>query len=120
MSKGVLFSRFLESLISGLLFKNAWEKSTTKNFHCVSLFCVLSKVFEKLLNNRFVNYLQKCDLLSDFQYGFTGLSINILHVGDKSPMQRGFFNNSAGDLLPTSSFLGGLYNFCIFVIFSLM
>ena len=91
-----------------------------KNFHCVSLFCVLSKVFEKLLNNRFVNYLQKCDLLSDFQYGFTGLSINILHVGDKSPMQRGFFNNSAGDLLPTSSFLGGLYNFCIFVIFSLM
>ena len=52
---------------------------------------------------------------------FTGLSMNILYVGDKLPVQRGFFKNSAGDLLLALGFLGGLYNFCNFVIiFSLM
>ena len=52
---------------------------------------------------------------------FTGLLTNILCAGNKSPLQRGFFTNSAGDLLPTIAFLGGLYNFLNFVIiFSLM
>ena len=51
----------------------------------------------------------------------TCLSINILHAGNKSPVQRGFFANSMGDLLPTLGFLGELYNFCNFVIiFSLI
>ena len=31
---------------------------------------MVSKVFEKLVNNRIVDYLEKCGLLSDFQYGF--------------------------------------------------
>ena len=32
-----------------------------------------------------------------------------------------FFTNSAGDLLPTLEFLGGLYDFCnLVIIFSLM
>ena len=34
--------------------------------------------------------------------------MNILHAGDKSPMQRGFFTNSVGDLLSTLGFVGGL------------
>ena len=46
----------------------------------------------------------------------SGLSMNILRMGDILPVQRGFFNNSAGDLLPALSFLGELYNFCNFVI----
>ena len=47
--------------------------------------------------------------------------MNILHAGDKSPVQRGFFTNSKGDLLPVLELLGGLHNFCNFVIkFSLM
>ena len=46
----------------------------------------------------------------------TGLSMNILHVGDKSPVQRCFFTNSVGDLLPAQVFLGGLDNFSNFVI----
>ena len=53
--------------------------------------------------------------------GDSGLSMNILHVGDKSPVQRGFFANSTGDLLPALEFLGGLYNLWDFVIiFSLI
>ena len=31
---------------------------------------MVSKVFEKLVNNRIADHLDKCGLLSDFQYGF--------------------------------------------------
>ena len=46
------------------------ERSTAKSYHPVSLLSVVSKVFEKLLNNRIVDHLEKCDLSSDFQFGF--------------------------------------------------
>ena len=51
-------------------FKNVGERSTVKNYRPVSLLSVVSKVFEKLVNNRIVDHLEKCDLFSDFQYGF--------------------------------------------------
>ena len=35
------------------------ERSMAKNNHTVSLLLVVSKVFEKLVNNRFLNHLQK-------------------------------------------------------------
>ena len=31
---------------------------------------MVSKVFEKFVNNRIVDHLEKCGLFSDFQYGF--------------------------------------------------
>ena len=52
------------------VFKNVGEKSTTKNYRSVSLLSVVSKVLEKLVNNRIVDHLEKCGLFSDFQYGF--------------------------------------------------
>ena len=52
------------------VFKNIGERSTAKNYHPVSLLSVVSKVFEKLVNNRNVDHLEKCGLFSDFQYGF--------------------------------------------------
>ena len=52
------------------VFKNVWERTTAKNYHPVSLLSVVSKVFEKLVNNRIVDHLEKCGLFSDFQYGF--------------------------------------------------
>ena len=52
------------------VFKNIGERSTAKNCHRVSLLSVVSKVFEKLVNNRIVDHLEKCGLFSDFQYGF--------------------------------------------------
>ena len=41
---------------------------TTSPF--VSLLSVVCKVFEKLVNNRIVDHLEKCDLFSDFQNSF--------------------------------------------------
>ena len=52
------------------VFKNVGETSTAKNYHPVSLLSVVSKVFEKLVNNRIVDHLEKCGLFSDFQHGF--------------------------------------------------
>ena len=53
------------------IFKNVGERSTTKNYHRVSLLSVVSKVFEKPVNNRIVDHLEKCGLFSDLRSGTT-------------------------------------------------
>ena len=50
------------------LFKNVWKRPTAKNYHPVSLLSVVSKVFEKLVNNGIADHLEKCGLFSVFQY----------------------------------------------------
>ena len=52
------------------VFKNVRESSAAKSYCPVSLLSVVSKVFEKLVNNRIADHLEKCGLFSDFQYGF--------------------------------------------------
>ena len=48
----------------------------------VSLLSVVMKVFEKLVNNRIVDHLEKCGLFSDFQLGFksSGSTADLLTV----------------------------------------
>ena len=41
------------------VFKNVGEMSTAKNYRPVSLLLVVSRVFEKLVNNRIVDDLEK-------------------------------------------------------------
>ena len=53
-----------------LVFKDVGERSTAKNYRAVSLLSVVSKVFEKPVNNKIVNQLEKCGLFSEFQYVF--------------------------------------------------
>ena len=62
------------------VFKNVGERSTSKNY-CPVFFLWLV-VFEKLVNNRLVDQLQKCGLFSDFQYGFrsSGSTADLLTV----------------------------------------
>ena len=52
------------------VFKNVGERSTAKYYHPVSLISVVTKVFEKLVNNRIVDHLEKCGLFSDFPVWF--------------------------------------------------
>ena len=52
------------------VFKNVGEWSTAKNYHPISLLSVVNKVFVKLVYNRVVDHLEKCDLFSNSQYGF--------------------------------------------------
>ena len=48
------------------VFKNVGERSTAKNYRPVSLLSVVGKVFEKLVNNRIIDHLEKCGLFSAF------------------------------------------------------
>ena len=52
------------------VFKNVGERSIAKNYCIVGNLSVVSKVFEKLVNNRIVDHLEKCGRFSEFQYGF--------------------------------------------------
>ena len=52
------------------VFKNIVERSTDKHYCPVSLFSVVSKVFEKLANNRIVDHLETYGIFSYFHYGF--------------------------------------------------
>ena len=63
------------------LFKNLGERSAAKNDHPVSLHSVVSKVFEKVVNNKIVDHLEKCGLFY-FQYGFRSSqsSVDLLKV----------------------------------------
>ena len=63
-------------------FKNVGKRSTAKNYRTISLLSVVSKVFEKLVNNRIVDHLEKCSLFSDFWYGFRSFrsTANLLTV----------------------------------------
>ena len=64
------FSDCWKVLLVVTVFKNVGERFKAKNYRPVSLLSVVSKAFEKLVNNRIVDHLEKCDLSSDFQYGF--------------------------------------------------
>ena len=52
------------------IFKNVGERSTAKNYRPVNVLSVGSKAFEKLINNRIVDHLEKYGFFSDCQYGF--------------------------------------------------
>ena len=52
------------------VYKNVGERSRAKIYRPVSLLSMVSKVFEKLVNDKIVDQLKKCGLFSDIQYGF--------------------------------------------------
>ena len=52
------------------VFKIAGERSGATNYRPASLLSVVSKVFEKLVNNGIFDHMGKCGLFSHFQYGF--------------------------------------------------
>ena len=53
-----------------LVSKNVEEMSRAKNYRSVSHLSVGIKVYEKLVNNSPVDYLEKCGLVSYSQYDF--------------------------------------------------
>ena len=76
------------------VFKIVGGRSTAKNYRPVSLLSVVSKVFEKLINNRIVDHLEKCDLFSDFQYGFRSSQLTAGLLTVVSKRIAGAFNRS--------------------------
>ena len=89
-----MFFRLLEGLIGGSWIKNVGERSTVKNYCPVSLLPVLSKIFEKLVNDRIVDHLEKGALFSDFQYGFRSSKPTADHLTVVSNRIAQAFNRS--------------------------
>ena len=52
------------------VFKNSGDRSDHRNYRPISLLPIISKVFERLLNNHIVAHLEAHHLFSDKQYGF--------------------------------------------------
>ena len=46
------------------------KRPTAKNYHLLFFFLWLVNSLKKLANNKLVDHVEKCDLFSDFQYGF--------------------------------------------------
>ncbi|KAG7309667.1 hypothetical protein JYU34_004157 [Plutella xylostella] len=46
------------------------DRDDVNNYRPISVLPSLSKILEKLINNRLINYLDKYKILSDYQYGF--------------------------------------------------
>ena len=75
MSERTSFFVLLESPLRSLYLCMLWKKSTAKNCCPVSLLSVISKIFEKLVNNRLVDnslvdHLEKYGIFLEFQYSF--------------------------------------------------
>ena len=49
---------------------NAGDKHLVRNYPPISLLSCLSKVLEKVIKNRFINFFEKHEIFYDFQYGF--------------------------------------------------
>ena len=76
------------------VFKNVRERSTAKNYCPASLLSLVSNVFEKLVNNRLVDHLEKCGIFSDFQYGFRSSRSNAVLLTVVSDRTARAFNRS--------------------------
>ena len=63
------------------VFKNVRERSTAKNYRPLSLLSVVSKILEKLINNR-IDSPREMQPFFDFQYGFrsSGSTADLLTV----------------------------------------
>ena len=90
------------------LFKKVGERSTAKKYRPVSLLSVVSKVFEKFVNNRIVVIWRNMDFFSEFQYRFmsfqstTNLLINVYDRIARTFIRSGAFRAVALDISKVS------------------
>ena len=95
------------------VFKNVGQRSTAKNYRPVSLLSMVSKVFEKLVNNRIVDHKEKCGLFSDFQCGIRPSQSTANLLTDVSDRIARAFNRSGptgGVALDISKAFDGLWH----------
>ena len=101
-----------------LVLKNVGERSTAKTYRPVSLFSVISKVFEKLLNNRIGDHLEKCGLFSDFKYGFRSSRSTADLLTVVSDRIARAFNRSGATRAVALDISKAFYRFAMLVLFT--
>ena len=100
------------------VFKNVDEMSTDKNYRPVSLLSVVSKVFEKLVNNRILDHLEKCGLFSDLQYGYRSSQSTVDFLTVVSDRTARAFNWSGATRAVALAYPGLLTGFVMLVFFT--
>ena len=70
MSQGIFFPDSWKVSSVVLVFKNTGERCMVANHHSVSLLSAVSKVFEKLVNNKLLDHLEKYSLFVLFPVWF--------------------------------------------------
>ena len=66
----ILFYFLLEIFIGRANFKNDGERSDPSKYRPISLFPIVSKIFESFINDSLTKHLDITGLFSDIQYGF--------------------------------------------------
>lgn len=64
-----IFPKAFKKAIVHPIFKSG-DRNSTSNYRPISVLTVLSKIFEKIINNRLINFLDSNNILSSNQYGF--------------------------------------------------
>ena len=67
----LLLRNFLRKFRLELMYISLMENISSSLTHLHGFQLLMMLLFEKLVNNRNVDHLEKCGLFSDFQYGFT-------------------------------------------------
>ena len=58
----------------------AGDKNIKSNYHPIALLSNFSKILEKIIHSRILNFLDKCNILSEMQFGFKkGIGTNCAH-----------------------------------------
>ena len=52
------------------VYKNSGDRQSPSQYRPISLLCIISKLFETIINQQIMSHLSEANLLSDFQYGF--------------------------------------------------
>ena len=65
------------------VFKNVGKRFTAKIYHPIILLSMVSKIIEKLVDNRLADHLQKFGRFSDFQYDFKSLDQRLTVLCDR-------------------------------------
>ena len=76
MPERVLFSDYWNVSLVVPVFNNVSERFTAKNYGPANLLSVVIKVFEKLVNKRIFDHLEKCSLFFWFPLWFLVFLIN--------------------------------------------
>lgn len=63
------FPKVFKKAVVHPIFKNG-DKNNVTNYRPISILPALSKILEKILNNRLINYLESFNLLANNQFGF--------------------------------------------------
>ena len=86
-STGIFLDKLkMAKVVPTCIFKKGY-KSIPGNYRPISILPIISKLFEKLVNNRIVKFLERNEILYNHQYGFRhgyNTKLSLINLFNKS------------------------------------